>query len=461
MRASKPRAGGRALLGLVVVAVLFVAACGSETTSRGLRSTATPLGSNTGPTVAPSPTNVPPPYAFAKTWQTAQGAPTHIGPNDGMAFAASAPSVGYACDNTPPPALAQANSAHPAAFLVTHDGGQTWVSGPAVPFAQMFGLCEVLVNPSDANDILLLAASAQSGQPMPGIWRSRDGGTSWRQLTYPTVPGVPSIAIREIAVFGARLVVAVDINGEGQLPNNLYASDDGGTSWHQFAASLPPNVNGFVALGASSLIVESDPPLGAAAIPNPIAATAASQRALGAAMPRSRLSSGGPPPVFYRSNDAGNTWAKVTIPGSLPFFTQAASGNNFYGVSIAAPKTQGDPSTAFWSADSGQTWHALPTLQGVENGWVDPTSLGIGLVVAPDGSVLTDTLHPLGNNAGEEDAGIFVLRPTDSAPAWQPLATGPSFGAVALPTSGGVRLLNVQSGGAAQFNGTPVYLNLP
>lgn len=453
------RWAGRSGLAAVAILALTLAACGAETTTSGLHGTGTPRASVAVGTAVPGgspqpyPTPIPPPYTFPKTWQIAAGAPTHVSMMYGMAFAPSAPLTGYACDDAP----ATASSSHAAVLYVTHDGGQSWTDLPNGSLSQSAGNCAVFVDPTNANDVFLLNSDV-SAIPASAIWRSRDGGVTWHPIIAPTVQGWPSITVQKATVLGARLVVSVSINGEGQLSNDLYASDDNGASWHQFAASLPANVTDFVTLGGS-MVVETNPAVaGSAAAPSTIVRVAGS-RALVATLPRS---SGGPAPVFYRSDDGGSTWVKVTIPGGLPVFTQAASGGAYYGVSIAAPTTQGAPVTAYWTQDSGATWTALPTLQGVAGGWVDPTSLGIGLAVGPDGSVYTDTLHPTGTYNGECDAGILMLRPTDSAPSWQPLAWGASYSMVALPESGGgLRLVNLRVTNQADYTATPAYLDLP
>lgn len=452
---------GRSGLAAVAILALALAACGAETTTSGLRGAGTPnVSVAVGTTVPdgspqPYPTPIPPPYTFPKTWQTAASAPTHVSMLDGIAFAPSAPLTGYACDDQPSTAPETSTGMHAAVLYVTHDGGQTWASLPNSPLTQFAGSCAVFLDPAAASDVFLQGGTVQSGQPVPGIWRSRDGGTTWHQLNYPTVQGWPSITVQKMTLLGARLVVSVSINQEGQLPNDLYASDDGGASWHQFAASVPANVGDFVVLGGS-IVVESDRTVGVDAS---AAAGMAGTRILAATFPRS---TGGPAPVFYRSDDGGNTWTKMTIPGGLPLFTRAASGSAFYGVSLVPPQPPSTSPTLYWSHDSGATWTPLPTLQGVEGGWIDPTSLGIGLVIGPDGSIYTDTLHPTGTYNGECDAGILMLRPTDGAPSWQPLAWGASYSMAALPESGGgLRLVNLQVTNQADYTATPAYLDLP
>jgi hypothetical protein len=451
-----PRWRLRTSLAALTLLALLLAACGAETTTSGLRGAATPHASATAGTTA-NATPGAQPYTFPTAWQAAAGAPTQVSLINGMTFAPSQPLTGYACDNEPPAGTPTGGSDYAAAIYITHDGGQTWTGLNGARFTQQPGNCTVFVNPTDANDVLVNGGVASVNQPQPSIWRSQDGGTTWHQLTAPTVPGWPSIGVQKMTVLGARLVVSVYINGEGQLANDLYASDDGGTTWHQFAASLPANVEDFVTLGGA-IIVQTIPPVAGSAQRSAPSTTAhaGASRTLAATAPRS---SGGPAPVFYRSDDGGNTWAMVTIPGGLPIFTQAATGNNFYGVSIVPPKFQFTFATAYWTQDSGAHWRALPTLEGVASNWIDPNSLGIGLTVGPDGTVFTDTQH--GGINGDSDSGTFMLHPADSTPAWQPLAPDAPYSMAAVPVNGSVRLVNVLSTSTAASTGTPVYLDLP
>jgi hypothetical protein len=462
--------GKQATLGVALVALLALAACGGTTRTGALRpragsgpvASATTSGGQTNGTPVPYPTTVPPPYAFPKTWQVpASGAPTQVTPYQGWVFAPSSPRVGYACNTVQTAGQASASS-----FYATHDGGQTWqaLGQPQIPTGSTpAGEVSVFVDTANAQDVFVKqdVSYPESGASVPTVWRSLDGGATWHQLaSVPILPQGPS-TVNGLGVLGTRIVVAMSIQGEGTLDNDLYASDDGGATWHQFAVSLPSRVLGFVILG-NSVIVQTIPPAVAAADRRPTARSGPSLTRPGSLL-SAPGSSGGPPPVYFRSDDGGNTWAKVSVPGGMPVFTLAAAGTAYFGVSVAEPQSPGAPVVAYWSQDSGATWKALPTLQGVEGGWLDPTSLGLNLVVAPDGTVLTDTRHPTNPPAYQSDAGLFVLNAASATAVWQPLAPSADNQMQAVRTASGVRVWTVQasSGGFAGTPGTPVYLDLP
>jgi hypothetical protein len=99
----------------------------------------------------------------------------------------------------------------------------------------------------------------------------------------------------------------------------------------------------------------------------------------------------------------------------------------------------------YWSRDAGATWAALPTMAGVEGGFVDPLAIG-ALLIASDGTIIAGPLHRYGPNL-IMPAGYFSLRATDPAPVWRPLAppvaaNPPVLQAVATPT--GVRLWAIE-----------------
>jgi photosystem II stability/assembly factor-like uncharacterized protein len=388
----------------------------------------------------PYPTQMPPPYGFPKQWQVAQGAPQvsawQLG--SGFAFAPSAPQVGYIC------AVAMGAVSGPA-FYATRDGGRSWSPASATPF-ESSGQCGIFVDPLDPNDILL----AQDK-----LWRSQDGGATWHQLAAITVPGW-SISVLNLAIVGPRLIAAVAINGEGTLDNNLYASDDGGATWHQLGASLPARVSGFVAMGAT-IIVESDPPyVGSVAPPLSVARQGASPAGALAAP----LSSSGPPPIFNRSTDAGQSWTTLSIPGGLPTITPAAGSSAYFGITISTPTTTA-PSMASWSRDGGVTWAALPSLTGVEGGYPTLSGQFDERLMAPDGTALVNTVHVVGQSGTYSEGGIFCLRPGAVGATWQPLAPSGPANWQAVPTATGVRVWALQTTSASQPGGTLVYIDLP
>lgn len=453
-----------AALALVVV-VSLLAACGGTTRTNALRTRAVPSVTASGRATATAvsfPTPVTPPYSFPLAWQAPASAPTQVDPYQGLVFAPSSPQVGYACDVAPEPGQTGAGP-----FFTTQDGGQTWHVTGRPPFGDNVGNCSVFVDAANAQDVFVKQDISHPENPVaaPTFWRSQDGGASWHQLaTVPLLTQGPT-DVQDLGVLGQRIVITLSLQAEGQLDNDLYASDDGGATWHQFATALPARVYGFAIVGAS-IIVQTIAPVASSTERRHAAAPASVPVAMPGTSPRSMPatrpgSSQGPPPVYYLSTDAGTTWSKLNVPAGQAVFVPAASGAGFYGVSVAQPTAYGAPVIAYWSADNAATWQALPTLVGVEGGWLDPGSLGLDLVVAPDGSVLTYTQHLVGQQAGESDAGLFALRMGGGTPAWQPLAPMTDNVMRVALTASGVRVWTVRGAqGGIPGPGTPVYVDL-
>jgi len=74
-----------------------------------------------------------------------------------------------------------------------------------------------------------------------GVFRSRDGGTSWEPIT----PGLPKDFGFVVLAHPSRGQTAwvIPIDGETMFPPDgrlrLWRTDDAGTSWHQTGAGLP------------------------------------------------------------------------------------------------------------------------------------------------------------------------------------------------------------------------------
>src|SRR4051794_13857627 len=142
-----------------VVPLLLFAACGS-------------VGGHATPTATAGA--IAPPLL----WQSATSLPPKT---VSLRFAASQPRVGYACaQNT------GAKDFDPKPFIfLTDDGGQTWAP-IATPFSTALdGPCDVWVNPSDSNDVLVARSPQRSTDGikyLSVLSRSRDGGKTWKAL---------------------------------------------------------------------------------------------------------------------------------------------------------------------------------------------------------------------------------------------------------------------------------------
>lgn len=359
------------------------------------------------------------PYGFPRQWQAGMGPSANT---LSFAFMPSNPMVGFVCASS---------AAGPGAvqFFATHDGGATWsplptapASNPVIPYAG----CAIFPDQTNSNDVFVMVQDASDPQDTHGVgrlYRSQDGGDTWQKLAL-VLPGA-WYAPDALAISGSRIVVTVAPTGEqNPLSNYLYASDDGGHTWK----SVAPTQNGQTLTVSALMSVMGSAVIVPASAPAPSgngASRPASVQGRPFTMPSS---SGAPAPITYwRTTDGGVTWTQVQLPGDLPIFVRSVDGTSYYGLSLDRPRdgTGGylnGTITPYGSSDGGATWKALPTFAGVENGYLDPTLLGMngGFTLTPDGQVIAAAQHTSGSLSS--DAGLFAIHLGDPSPTWQPLA---------------------------------------
>ncbi|HEY1389334.1 MAG TPA: sialidase family protein, partial [Ktedonobacterales bacterium] len=440
---------------------MLLAACGQTTTSATNGANAGLQALKTPPAMSgtPSPTAIPLPYTFPKQWLSAPDS-AHLPPQlGGIIFSSSSPQTGYVCGITS--SMADNSTATPPFVVATNTGCQSWhtVSGSV---AHAKSACNLFIDQNNARDIFAAAGDLHGQLP---LYRSQDGGVTWKHINQPTIANM-SIIVMQVAVVQSRLIAMIGVNGEGVPPHSFYASDDGGQSW----APLNIVVNG-ASIDAGEQLWFDGPALVVEASPSCAQGCGYSAPASNWRGVRQRLddplSSQPPSPnYYYQSTDGGRTWTTFPMPVSNLSnltFTRSANGLTTYalGTATGVPNQPAVTNVAFYSADGGAHWRQLPTLASVENGYLDPSSLGaLGAFVFPDGSVATTAFHGSGLN-NDTDAGAFLLHPDVATPTWQPLilrVDGKFWQSV--PTATGIRVWQVrmQPDNAV---GQLVYFDLP
>ncbi len=143
------------------------------------------------------------------------------------------------------------------------DGGKTWRhlglrDGQQIP--------AILVDPRDPNRVFVAVLGHPYGPNAErGVFRSTDGGETWQKVLYKDEnTGAIDLAFDPA---NPRIIYAVLWaarqgpweNGEWSGPNSgLFKSTDGGTTWKQLTGGLPAPAQGLGRIGIA--VAPSDPP---------------------------------------------------------------------------------------------------------------------------------------------------------------------------------------------------------
>ena len=249
------------------------------------------------------------------------------------------------------------------------DGGKTW-KHLGLRDAQQIGA--ILVDPKNPNLVYVAALGHPYGpNEERGVFRSTDGGETWKKVLYKDVD---TGAIALVFDPSNAKVIYADLwsarqgpweNGAWQGPGSgLYKSTDGGDTWRQLTKGLPTFEQGLGRIGIA--VAPSDS--------NRVYATVDS----------------GPAGGIYRSDDAGETWERVTSERRVwargsdfaEIDVDPTNKNIVYTSAIAVYKsTDGAKTfTAFKGAPGGDDYHTM---------WINPENPKIILLAVDQGAVIT------------------------------------------------------------------------
>ncbi len=281
----------------------------------------------------------------------------------------------------------------------TTDAGKSWTH---LGLVETHHIGKIAVDPKNAN-IVFVAAIGHLYAPNPerGLFRSRDGGKNWQKVLFKNNDvGAVDVAIDPS---DSRIVYAClwntrrppwytyqPTNGPG---GGLFKSTDGGSTWTPMTTGLPAE-----GIGRSGIAIAASDPRRVYAViddllPEPGAAAPAAAPATAPAAP------GGfgarPPQVprqggFFRSDDAGATWTRVSSD-------QALWGRGWYFEKLTVDPRNADivyvPNVAVSrTMDGGKTW---ATLRGSPGGddyhqtWISPDDSDTMIVASDQGAIVT------------------------------------------------------------------------
>ena len=244
----------------------------------------------------------------------------------------------------------------------TVNGGTTWT--PVFDNEGSFSIGAIALDPKNTSTVWVGTGEHNSQRSVgygDGVYRSDDGGKSWKNMGLKSSEHIGKIAI------DPRDSNVVFVAAQGPLwspggERGLYKTTDGGKTWK---AVIPGTEN----TGATDVVIDPS---------NPDIMYAATWQ-------RRRhfytLINGGPETALYKSTDGGNTWTKLRSglpPGDLGRIGLSISPANT-SVVYATIEATGTLSGIFRSNDRGATWERTsPTIaQGMYYGQIlaDPKNV--------------------------------------------------------------------------------------
>jgi len=270
------------------------------------------------------------------------------------------------------------------------DAGRTWTP---LGLADTQHIGKIAVDPKNP-DVIFVAAIGHlyAANPDRGVFRSTNGGRTWQKVLYKD----ENVGAVEVVIdpTDSRVVYAglwntrrppwftyAPTNGPG---GGIYKSTDGGSTWHQVTAGLPPAGIGRTGIAVAPSNASRVYAVVDCLVPDPTA-TAPPPPAPGRPAPAPPGQGG-----VFRSDDAGTTWRRVGAD-------QALWGRGWYFEKIAVDPKNADivyvPNVAVnRSRDGGATWDVIRGSPGGDDYhqiWISPDNPNILIVASDQGTIVT------------------------------------------------------------------------
>jgi photosystem II stability/assembly factor-like uncharacterized protein len=278
------------------------------------------------------------------------------------------------------------------------DAGRTWTH---LGLDETHHIGKIAVDPRNPNNVFVAAiGKLYAANPERGVFRSRNGGQSWQKVLGDDNVGAVDVVIDPS---NSNIVYAglwntrrppwftyAPTNGPG---GGIFKSTDGGSTWTQLTNGLPKEGIGRtgIAIAPSNpnriyAVVDCLVPEAPAQVEPPLG-TPPPQPAPAGARPSS------PPPGqggFFRSDDAGATWTRLSNDPAL-------WGRGWYFEKLAVDPQNPDivyvPNVAVnRTMDGGKTWVVLRGSPGGDDyhqPWISADDPNTMIVASDQGTIIT------------------------------------------------------------------------
>ena len=292
----------------------------------------------------------------------------------------------------------------------TEDAGETWT--PIFDRAGSASVGALAVAPSDPKVIYVGTGQIHTRYDIAsgdGVYRSDDGGKSWRHLGLAATRAIGRIHVDPRDANVAVVAALGHIFGPNR-ERGIYRTEDGGKSWSHVL---------FVDDGTGGADLAADPE-------NPSVLYASLWQARNFPWLSYFVPDVGPASAIYKSLDGGRTWEKLT-GGGWPSTEigrvglAAAAGGRVYALVDAPPAASGSASAAglYRSDDGGATWSRVNDTPGLASSYlnrltVDPRNRDVVYVTGQSLRRSEDggkTLHFFKGAPGGDDYHFLWINP--------------------------------------------------
>ena len=300
------------------------------------------------------------------------------------------------------------------------DAGRTWTH-LGLDDTEMIAMIDV--SPKDPNTFFVAALGHPYGpNASRGIFRSTDGGATFQKVLFKDDytsgddvridPGDPNIVYAALWQQQQSFVEGAEFGGTN---GGIFKSTDGGTTWKPLTAGLPAEI-----VQANLAIAMSDPKTVYAMIAS--AGTAGrGGRGGGRGGPGGAGGTG-----FYKSTDGGEHWVLAAHaasadrqPDPRPLVRIGGGDLPTIAVDPKNPNVVYSCSTVFWrTEDGGVTWTAVRGAPGgddYQKMWINPIDPNILLVVSDQGAVISANRGVSWSNWYTQPTGAMYHVSTDRA----------------------------------------------